>query len=117
MKAVKPEIIRISTLVEISAWLRSMEQGVPILLSWEEENTSFFITARTADLLKDGDLVLVDAGCEYKNFAGDITRTFPVNGKFSSNRNLSTRSFWNLKSNLLKAFQKNPILLRPIKNL
>ena len=33
--------------------------------------------------LKDGDLVLVDAGCEYKYYASDVTRTFPVNGKFS----------------------------------
>jgi Xaa-Pro aminopeptidase len=33
--------------------------------------------------LKSGDLVLIDAGCEYKNYAADITRTFPVSGKFS----------------------------------
>jgi len=33
--------------------------------------------------LKDGDLVLVDAGCELEMYASDITRTFPVNGKFS----------------------------------
>jgi Xaa-Pro aminopeptidase len=33
--------------------------------------------------LKDGDLVLVDAGCEYQYYASDVTRTFPVNGKFS----------------------------------
>lgn len=33
--------------------------------------------------LQDGDLVLVDAGAEYGLYAGDITRTFPVNGKFS----------------------------------
>jgi len=34
--------------------------------------------------LKSGDLVLIDAGCEYQNYAADITRTFPVNGKFST---------------------------------
>ena len=34
--------------------------------------------------LKDGDLVLIDAACEYEFYASDITRTFPVNGKFST---------------------------------
>ncbi|WP_165493276.1 Xaa-Pro aminopeptidase [Acinetobacter sp. ANC 4216] len=33
--------------------------------------------------LNDGDLVLIDAACEYQLYASDITRTFPVNGKFS----------------------------------
>lgn len=33
--------------------------------------------------LKAGDLVLIDAGCELHNYAADITRTFPVNGRFS----------------------------------
>ncbi|POZ60490.1 aminopeptidase P N-terminal domain-containing protein [Chromobacterium alticapitis] len=34
-------------------------------------------------LIRDGDLVLIDAGCELQGYAGDITRTFPANGRFS----------------------------------
>ena len=38
------------------------------------------------DVLKDGELVLIDAGCELAGYAADITRTFPVNGRFSADQ-------------------------------
>jgi Xaa-Pro aminopeptidase len=33
--------------------------------------------------MRDGELVLIDAGCEFEYYAADVTRTFPVNGRFS----------------------------------
>ena len=35
------------------------------------------------DPIADGDIVLIDAGCEFNFYAGDITRSFPANGKFT----------------------------------
>lgn len=35
-------------------------------------------------LIQNGDLILIDAGCEYASYASDITRSFPANGRFSS---------------------------------
>lgn len=39
-------------------------------------------------ILRDGDLLLIDAGAECENYAADITRTFPVNGRFSQPQRL-----------------------------
>lgn len=38
--------------------------------------------------VRDGDLVLVDAGAEYRGYAADITRTFPANGRFSKSQRI-----------------------------
>ena len=38
--------------------------------------------------LRDGDLLLIDAGAEFGNYAADITRTFPVNGRYSEPQRL-----------------------------
>ncbi|MDA7817604.1 aminopeptidase P N-terminal domain-containing protein [Sulfurimonas sp.] len=44
-------------------------------------NTLHYIQNNQA--LVDGELILIDAGCEYDYYASDITRTIPVNGRFS----------------------------------
>ncbi|MCI4208771.1 Xaa-Pro aminopeptidase, partial [Dickeya dianthicola] len=47
------------------------------------ENACILHYTENESQMRDGDLVLIDAGCEYQGYAGDITRTFPVNGKFT----------------------------------
>lgn len=47
------------------------------------ENGCILHYTENASKMQSGDLVLIDAGCEYQGYAGDITRTFPVNGRFS----------------------------------
>jgi Xaa-Pro aminopeptidase len=56
--------------------------------------------------LRAGDLVLMDAGCEYQYYASDITRTFPVSGKFSEEQKI----IYNL---VLKTQQKLIDLVKP----
>ena len=47
------------------------------------ENACILHYTENNAVLNDGDLILIDAGAEYQGYAADITRTFPVNGRFS----------------------------------
>jgi len=53
----------------------------PIIASGE--NACILHYCSNANTCNDGDLVLLDVGAEYGNYAADMTRTIPVNGKFS----------------------------------
>lgn len=53
----------------------------PIIASGNNANTLHYI--KNNDKLKKGDLILIDCGAEYNNYKTDITRTFPISGKFS----------------------------------
>jgi len=56
-------------------------------------------------VLKDGDLVLIDAGCEYEYYAADITRTFPVNGRFSKEQKALYEIVLNAQLQAIKAIK------------
>ncbi|MBK4775700.1 Xaa-Pro aminopeptidase [Candidatus Pantoea edessiphila] len=66
--------------------------------------------------MRSGDLVLVDAGCNFNEYASDITRTFPVNGKFTQQQ----RDIYNIVLNSLKtaaSILKPNISIRDINNI
>ena len=52
-----------------------------IVASGDNANVLHYI--ENSSTLKDGDLILIDAGSEYQLYASDVTRTFPINGKFT----------------------------------
>ena len=59
------------------------------------------------DQLLDGDLVLVDAGCEFKGYASDITRTFPISGKFSKAQEAVYEIVLEANKECIKTVRKN----------
>ncbi len=58
------------------------------------------------DVMKDGELVLMDLGAQYQQYASDITRTYPVNGQFSDRQ----RDLYNL---VLKAHDEVIKIMKP----
>lgn len=79
-----------------------------IVASGNNANTLHYITNR--EVLQDGDCLLIDAGCEYKNYASDITRTFPINGKYSE----AARDIYSV---VLKAQKVAIEMIRPGENM
>jgi Xaa-Pro aminopeptidase len=59
-----------------------MLPAYPSIVGGGENGCILHYTANS-DRLQDGDLLLIDAGSEYDCYASDVTRTFPVNGRFS----------------------------------
>lgn len=47
------------------------------------KNGCFLHYSKNQGMLNDGDLILFDVGCEYRNYASDLSRTIPINGKFT----------------------------------
>jgi Xaa-Pro aminopeptidase len=66
-------------------FLRNRSKGfayTPIIASGFNANVLHYI--ENNQQCKDGDLILLDVGAEYANYASDMTRTIPVNGRFSA---------------------------------
>ncbi|KAL9988651.1 hypothetical protein ACROYT_G003121 [Oculina patagonica] len=85
MKSTRPglEESHLHTILEYECRMGGAERLAypPVVASGPMANTLHYIN--NTQLLRDGELVLMDAGCEYHGYASDITRTWPVSGKFS----------------------------------
>ena len=105
----RPEItaMRRSAEIAVSAHLRAMRMARPGVMEYEVAaeivhefqrqqadiayqpivgggaNACVLHYRDNTQMLRDGDLLLIDAGCEHDYYASDITRTFPVGGRFS----------------------------------
>ncbi|PJI29987.1 Xaa-Pro aminopeptidase [Acinetobacter pseudolwoffii] len=84
MRAVRPGMMEYALEAELN-YIFGKNGGVPAYNSivGGGENACILHYVENDKELKDGDLVLIDAAAEYQFYASDITRTFPVNGKFS----------------------------------
>ncbi|MDD5570667.1 MAG: aminopeptidase P N-terminal domain-containing protein [Bacteroidales bacterium] len=82
---VKPGVMEYEIEAEIAhEFIRNRASGnsfSPIVASGENACILHYVVNNKE--CKDGDLILLDFGAEYANYAGDLTRTFPVNGKYN----------------------------------
>src|SRR5690554_6562670 len=85
MQLVKPGMYEYELEAELMRTFMAAESrwpAYPSIVGTGENGCILHYTQNTAEI-KDGDLILIDAGCELDYYASDITRTFPANGKFS----------------------------------
>ena len=85
MQACQPGLMEYQ--VEAELVHKFMQQGAkrsayPSIVGGGENSCILHYTDNNEELI-DGDVLLIDAGAEFEGYASDITRTFPVNGKFT----------------------------------
>ncbi|MEO0997793.1 MAG: aminopeptidase P N-terminal domain-containing protein, partial [Pseudomonadota bacterium] len=85
MQAARPGLYEYELEAEFSHEFRSAngDHAYPPIVGSGRNACVLHYTANSAPL-QDGDLVLIDAGCELDYYAADVTRTFPVGGRFTA---------------------------------
>jgi Xaa-Pro aminopeptidase len=86
MQAVKPGMYEYQVEALIEQEFRARGAAAPGYgtIAGSGVNATVLHYVENESICRDGELLLVDAGAEYMGYSGDITRTFPVNGKFSA---------------------------------
>jgi len=84
MTKVSPGLFEYHVAAEIDSEFRTgnADHAYPAIIASGKNGCVLHYTENNK-LLNDGELLLIDAGCESLGYASDITRTFPINGRFS----------------------------------
>ncbi|XP_008187942.1 xaa-Pro aminopeptidase 3 isoform X1 [Acyrthosiphon pisum] len=80
----------------------------PVVAAGNNANTLHYIDNKQK--IKDGDLILVDAGCEYHGYSSDISRTWPANGWFSDAQKTLYEATLCVQKELIDMCQARPSL-------
>jgi Xaa-Pro aminopeptidase len=69
------------------------------------ENGAVLHWGQNSRMLRSGDLVVIDAGAEYGRYAADVTRTYPVSGKFNEEQGRVYRAVYQAQEDILAAIR------------
>ncbi len=101
LKFIKPGVAEYEIEAEfIHEFLRNRSKGfayTPIVASGNNANVLHYI--ENNQICNDGDLILLDVGAEYANYSSDMTRTIPVNGRYSKRQKEVYNAVNNVKIN------------------
>ncbi|KAF7989970.1 hypothetical protein HCN44_008644 [Aphidius gifuensis] len=80
----------------------------PVVAAGDNANIIHYITNN--QIIKNGDTVLMDAGCEYHGYSSDITRTWPIDGKFTDYQRVLYEVVLDVQKTLIKRLENFPSL-------
>ena len=105
MRAVRPGMYEYELESLIDSIYRKNGGTGPAFLTIVAKGTNATTLHYTANdcQIGDGDLVLIDAGCEYQYYCGDITRTFPANGKFTDTQRAVYQSVLDVQCEIIES--------------
>ncbi|XP_019886845.1 xaa-Pro aminopeptidase 3 isoform X2 [Ooceraea biroi] len=80
----------------------------PVVAGGGNANVIHYISNN--QIIQSGDLVLMDAGCEYHGYSSDITRTWPINGKFTPEQRVLYEIVLDVQKHLIESLKEMPSL-------
>ncbi|XP_014477956.1 PREDICTED: probable Xaa-Pro aminopeptidase 3 [Dinoponera quadriceps] len=80
----------------------------PVVAAGKNANIIHYISNN--QVVQSGDLVLMDAGCEYHGYTSDITRTWPISGKFTPEQKVLYEVVLDLQKDLIEGLKEMPSL-------